>query len=108
MRKSLDAGRAERREVLNTIADGLAAPMAGELPFEMVTRYVDDVVLVRDEEIAETMGAILSRTKLLAEAAGAAATAAVLHGKIPLIPDSKVAAVLSGGNVDLSRLKDLL
>lgn len=108
MRHSLDAGRPERLDTLNTIADGLAAPMAGELPYDVVTRCVDDVVLVRDEEIAEAMGALLSRTKLLAEPAGAAATAAVLYGKAPLRPGSVVVAIVSGGNVDLPRLKELL
>ena len=108
MRKSLDAGKPERLDTMNTIADGLAAPMAGDLPYDVVTRYVDDVVLVRDEEIAEAMGALLSRTKLLAEAAGAAATAAVLFGKIPVPAGSTVVAIISGGNVDLGRLKELL
>jgi threonine dehydratase len=108
MHRSLEMGKPERLEVMNTIADGLAAPWAGELPFAMVQQFVDDVVLVRDEEIAETMGALLSRTKLLAEPAGAAATAAVLYGKVPLEPNSRVVAVVSGGNVDLTRLKELL
>jgi threonine dehydratase len=108
MRKSLETGQPERLDRMNTIADGLAAPMAGELPFEMVKQYVDDVVLVRDEEIADAMGAILSRTKLLAEPAGAAATAAVLHAKVPLAPNSRVVAIVSGGNVDLAKLKELL
>jgi threonine dehydratase len=108
MRKSLDTGHAERLEAMSTIADGLAAPMAGELPFDVVRRYVDDVVLVRDEEIVEAMRLLLSRTKLLAEPAGAAATAAVLFGKLPLKPGDRVVSIVSGGNVDLGRLKELL
>jgi threonine dehydratase len=108
MRRSLDSGHPERLDALHTIADGLAAPMAGELPFNVVTRHVDDVVLVRDEEIAEAMGALLSRTKLLAEPAGAAATAAVLYGKVPVPRGSTVVSILSGGNVDLGRLRELL
>ena len=108
MRQSLDAGRAMRAESLNTIADGLAAPMAGEIPFDIVRRCVDDVVLVSDEEIAEAMRALLSRAKLLAEPAGAAATAAILSGRIPLARGSRVVALLSGGNVDMARLKELL
>lgn len=108
MRQSLDAGRALRMEAPSSIADGLAAPMAGERNFEAVQRYVDDVVLVSDEEIVEAMGLLLSRCKLLAEGAGAAATAALITGKIPMKGTEHVVAMVSGGNVDLGRLSQLL
>jgi threonine dehydratase len=108
MRASLDAGHAVRLQALDTIADGLAAPMAGSLTYEMVRRYVDDVVVVTDDEIAVAMRALLSRTKLLAEPAGAAGVAAVLARKLPLGPGERVVAVISGGNVDLGRLKEML
>jgi threonine dehydratase len=108
MRQSVDAGRALRVVPNPTIADGLAAPMAGERNFEIVQRYVDDIVLVSEEEIVHAMQMLLSRCKLLAEGAGAAATAALLAGKIPLKGTEKVVAVLSGGNVDLERLSGAL
>jgi threonine dehydratase len=108
MRASLDAGRAVRLQTVDTIADGLAAPMAGELTYEAVRQYVDDVVLVTDEEIAFGVRALLSRTKLLAEPAGAAGVAAILARKLPLGAGERVGAVVSGGNVDLARLKELL
>jgi threonine dehydratase len=108
MRRSLDAGRALRMESPTSIADGLAAPMAGERNFEAVQRYVHDVVLVSDDEIAEAMGLLLSRCKLLAEGAGAAATAALISGKIPMKGTEHVVAMLSGGNVDIGRLGQLL
>lgn len=104
MRQSLDAGRALHIDQMNTIADGLAAPMAGVRNYDVVQRYVDDVVLVSDEEIIEAMKLLLSRCKLLAEPAGAAATAAVLSGRIPLTGSEHVVALLSGGNVDLEKL----
>ncbi len=107
MRKSLDKGEAIHLESVDTIADGLGAPMAGDLTFEVVRRHVEDVVLVSDDEIREAMAFILSRTKLLVEPAGAAGVAALLAGRIPLA-DGPVVAVLSGGNVDLDRLPDLL
>ena len=108
MRQSLDAGRALNMVSMHTIADGLAAPMAGAHNFDIVKRYVDDVVLVSDDEIVEAMKELLSRCKLLAEPAGAAATAAVLAGKIPLQGTERVVAMLSGGNVDLERLATLV
>ena len=107
MRKSLDEDRPVRLESLKTIADGLAAPMAGDVTFPIVKRYVDDVVLVTDEEIRAAMRELLFATKLLAEGGGAAATAAVLSGKLNLA-GRRVVAVLSGGNVDASRVKEVL
>lgn len=108
MRASLDAGHAVRLQSVNTIADGLAAPMAGALTYEMVRRYVDDVVLVSDDEIALAVGALLSRTKMLAEPAGAAAVAAILTHKVPVREGERVVAVVSGGNIDLERLKAIV
>jgi threonine dehydratase len=108
MRASLDAGRAVRLQAVDTIADGLAAPMAGVLTYEAVRSYVDDVVLVTDDEIASGLRSLLSRTKLLAEPAGAAGVAAILARKLPLRAGERVVAVVSGGNVDLTRLRELL
>jgi threonine dehydratase len=108
MRQSIDAGRALQVMPEPTIADGLSAPMAGERNFAIVQRYVDDVVLVSEDEIVHAMRMLLSRCKLLAEGAGAAATAALLSGRIPLHGNEKVVAVLSGGNVDLARLAEVV
>ena len=108
MRQSLDAGRALRMDAPRSIADGLAAPMAGERNFAAIQRYVDDVVIVTDSEIAAAMSLLLTRCKLLAEGAGAAATAALISGKIPLKGTEHVVAVLSGGNVDVATLRDVL
>ncbi len=108
MRRSLDEGRAVQLESVSTIADGLAAPMAGVLNYEVVRRYADDVVLIGDDAIADAVRELLLNTKLLAEPAGAAATAAVLSGVIPVKPGERVAVVLSGGNVDAARLASLL
>ena len=107
MRKSLDAGYPVRLESMQTIADGLAAPMAGDLTYPIVRQYVNDVVLVSDDEIAAAMRELLFSAKLLAEGGGAAATAAVLSGRIP-VGGRRVVAVVSGGNVDATRVKELL
>jgi threonine dehydratase len=69
---------------------------------------VEAVVAVTDEEIVVGMRFLLERCKLVAEAAGAAATAAVLLGKIPVRPDERVAIIVSGGNVDLAKLREYL
>jgi len=108
LRRALDHGAPVRLDSVDTIADGLTGPIAGELTLEAVQRFVDDVLLVSDEEIAAAMWLILERTKLLAEPAGAAATAALLSGRLSLPSRATVVAVLSGGNVDRARLKALL
>lgn len=108
MRRSLDSGRVERLEGPRTIADGLAAPMAGDLPLPIVRALVDDVVRVSEEEIAEGMRALVASAKLVAEGGGAAAAAAIIAGRIPAAPNARVAAVVTGGNVDASLLSSVL
>jgi threonine dehydratase len=106
MRLSLDQGSPARMDKCNTIADGLAAPFAGERNFEIVRSCVDDLVLVSDAEIRSAMRLLLSRCKLLAEPAGAAATAAVLEGRVQ--GSGSVVAIVSGGNVSPELLADCL
>jgi threonine dehydratase len=108
MRRSLDEGHAVQLTSVKTIADGLAAPMAGKLTYEIVKRYADDVVLLDDDAIAEAVRELLTSTKLLAETAGAAATAAVLRRAIPFRDGERVAAIVSGGNIDFPKLAGLI
>jgi len=107
MRRSLEQGAPVHLDEVRTVADGLGAPMAGTLAFEVVRRHVEEVVTVTDGEITRAMALLLSRCKLLAEPAGAAGVAALLSGRIPVEGRATV-AVLSGGNVDLDRLTELL
>ena len=107
MRASLDAGSPQNISP-KTVADGLAAPMVGAMNLEAVQRYVDDVVLVTDDEILAAMRGLMSFAKLVVEPAGAAAVAALTTGKALFASGERVAAIISGGNVDLERLKSLL
>jgi threonine dehydratase len=105
LHQSMAAGHPVRLEQPpRTIADGLAAPMAGELTYPIARAMVDDVVLVDDDAIAEAMRLVITRTKMLVEPAGAAGVAAILGGLIPGIRGTSVAVILSGGNVDLGKL----
>jgi threonine dehydratase len=106
--RSLVAGYPVTIEKITTVADGLAAPFAAPTSQRLIERYVDDVVIVTDEEILAALRLLLERTKLLVEPAGAAATAALLMDKAGARPDSRVVATLSGGNVDFEKLKSLL
>lgn len=105
---ALRAGKSVKVEKIETIADGLAAPFTTELPLAIVQRYVDDVVLLSDDEILAAQRLILARTKQLVEPAGAAATAALLTNKAAVPHGANTVAILSGGNIDLSRLKSIL
>lgn len=100
MRRSLDEGRAATLDGTHTIADGLAPPMAGELNHRYVAEFAEDVVLVSDEEILSAMRLLLTRAKLVAEPSGAAAAAALMHGRVPVRAGETVVALISGGNVD--------
>ena len=94
----LAAGRSVHIELQPTTADGLAPPFAGELTLEIGRGRVDEVVTVTEEEIAAGMRFLYSRAKLACEPAGAAATAALLAGKVRVEPGSSVVVLVSGGN----------
>ncbi|AYA78465.1 threonine ammonia-lyase [Bacillus sp. Y1] len=83
-----------------TMADGIAVQKPGASNFEIVKKYVNDIVCVDEMEIARTMLLLLERNKLLVEGSGASSLAALLYKKIN-ITNKKVAAVLSGGNVNV-------
>ncbi len=91
-----------------SVADGLGAPFAGELTLAMANRWLDGIVLLDDATILAGLRFALERLKQVVEPAGAAALAAVLAGRIPLRDGDRVAVVLSGGNVEVSRLGALL
>lgn len=108
MTESLRKGEPARLERLDTIADGLAAPFAGRLNYLHVRELVDDVILVTDDEIIAAIPVLMERCKVVPEPAGAAAVAALLSRKFVPAPHSTTVAVVSGGNIDRARLKQLL
>lgn len=87
-----------------TLADGMTPPFVGQLPLEIAQHAVDDIVVVSEAEIAAAMELLFTRCKLIVEGSGAAATAAILSGRIALRHGSRVVSVVSGGNVDLATL----
>ncbi len=95
---SLRAGRPVRLPSYATIADGVAVGRPGDLTFAHVSKLVDDVVTVTDEDISQALLMLLERIKLVVEPAGAVAVAALLSGAVKVEPP--VVAVLSGGNID--------
>lgn len=108
MRTSLDSGEPAHLDGVNTIADGLAPPMAGEINYAIVRDCVEDVVTVTDDAIVAAMRMIIERAKQWVEPSGAAGVAALLEGKIPIKSNDEVVAMLSGGNVSIARVAELL
>ena len=96
--RALAAGGPVSLEQISTIADGLSAPFAGALTYEITRDLVDDVVLVSDAEIRDAMRALALRAKVVAEPAAAAGLAALLAGRVAPAP-GPVVVVVSGGNV---------
>ncbi len=108
MHKSLLKNSVVSLDKIDTIADGLAAPFAGKYTLAHVKEYVDDIVLVSDEEIVQALRLLLIKGKILTEPAGAAGFAALLSHKIDVPREAGVVCVLSGGNVDTGLLKKIL
>jgi threonine dehydratase len=105
---SLAAHRPIGARSANTICDGIAVKRPGDFTLPLVERYVDEVVTVSDDEVAEAMVMLLERTKLVVEGAGAVAVAALMQGRVPAPEQGQVCAVLSGGNVDASLLSECI
>ncbi len=108
MRRSLAAGEPVHLEAIDTIADGLAAPFAGVHTLAHVKARVDEVIELTDAAIAAAMWLLMERCKIVPEPAGAAGLAGLLSGQVSVAPGSTVVCVVSGGNIDQGRLKDLL
>ena len=91
-----------------TLADGMTPPFVGALPLAIALRLGVELAVVTEDEIAAAMRELATRAKLVAEGSGAAATAALLAGRIAVAPGSTVVTIVSGGNVDPDRLGAVL
>jgi threonine dehydratase len=107
-RASRRAGHVVSLESVETIADGIAVKRVGDLTFPIIERLVDDIVVVEEGEIAAAVHLLLERQKLLAEGAAATVLAALLHGRVRMGTGDTVAAVLSGGNIDVTMLERIV
>ena len=107
MRRSLEAGEPVTIPAATSLADGLLPVRPGDLTFQHAQRFVDQVVTVTEEAIAEAARLLLREGKLVVEFSGAATTAALLSGSFPAA-GRRIAAVLSGGNIAPERLRELV
>jgi threonine dehydratase len=106
MKMSVEAGELQTIDC-RTIIDGLRVRRVGEINFSVVQRFVDEIVALPDRRIFDAVVWIMERCKLVVEGAAAAPVAALLEGLVRLPPGSRVAAVLSGGNLNLDPLRTL-
>lgn len=93
---------------VRTIADGIAVRDVTPKLLDIIIDYVDHIVEVTDNEIANAILFLLEKHKLVVEGAGAVSTAAIMHDKIDNIEDSKVCAIISGGNIDVTMLSQII
>jgi len=107
MKAAVAEGKPVTLKAATTIADGIAVRRAGDRTLPLVQKYVDDIVTVEEEEIANAILLLLEREKTLAEGAGAAALAALLNRKLP-IEKKKVAVLVCGGNIDVTLLARII
>jgi threonine dehydratase len=105
--QSLATGRPMAVESALTIADGIAVKRPGELTLALIDRWVDEIVVVAEDDVAEAMVFLLERAKLVVEGAGAVGVAALLSGRLPAGGAGATVVVLSGGNVDAGLLAEM-
>ena len=107
MYNSIKDGHIESLDTVSTIADGIAVKTPGDNTYELIQEYVDDIALVTDDEVSGAILAMIEKQKMIAEGAGAAAVAAVMYDKFDL-KGKRVVAVVSGGNIDVTRLSRVI
>ena len=102
--KAVETGKRITVDALHSIADGITVKQIGRIPFDVVRKEVDQIVLASEDRIAEAVIMLLERKKVLAEGAGAVCVAALLSGAIKAPAETKAVLVVSGGNIDISLL----
>jgi threonine dehydratase len=105
MKRSVDAGTVVTLDRLGPMIDGLVVRRVGEYTLKVVQHFVDDIVLVDEQLIFDTVVWIMERLKLVTEGAAAAPVAALMQGLISAPKGAKIGCVLSGGNLDLTQLR---
>lgn len=107
MVNSVKEGKIKRLASVSTIADGIAVKEPGDLTYEIVSQYVDELVTVTDDEVAAAILALIEQQKLCAEGAGAVSVAAAMFNKVP-VAGKKVVCLVSGGNIDVTILSRVI
>jgi threonine dehydratase len=107
MQRSVREGHVVTLDTVDCVIDGLRVKRVGTVTHQIVSQYVDDIVTLPDRDIFDAVVWVMERCKLVVEGAAAAPVGALLHGLIKAPAGSKVACVLSGGNVNLDQLRGM-
>ena len=107
MKAALKNGGPLALDSAKTIADGIAVAKVGNLTYEIVSKYVDDIISVSESEIVSAVLFLLEKSKVVAEGAGATSLAGILSNKID-VKGKNVCAVISGGNIDVNNIEKLV
>lgn len=104
---SLEEGKLVTLNGIKSLADGISVKTPGDITFEYMKKYVDEVVTVSEDEIAYAIFSLIETSKLISEGAGAVALAAILSDKIN-ISGSNIVALISGGNIDIAMISKII
>jgi threonine dehydratase len=104
---SIEKGEIVTLPGVKSLADGIAVKTPGDISFEYIKRYVDEIVTVSEDEIAYGIFSLIEKSKLVPEGAGAVAIAALLAGKIKM-QGKNVVALISGGNIDIAMVSKII
>ena len=107
MQNAIKKGKIEKIDGKPSLADGIAVAKPGDVTYEYVKKYVDEIVTVTEDEIAETILYLLEKCNIIAEGAGTVSTAAVLKGKINT-KDKNTVCIVSGGNIDITLVERII
>lgn len=107
MKQSLTSGHVKVCAGRKTIADGIAVCKPGEMTFDIIKEYVDEIVTVTEDDIKKAIFKLVEKEKIVTEGGGAVTTTAIMSNKIPL-ENSKIVAIVSGGNIDMTLVKNII
>ncbi len=107
MLRSIKDGQISTLDSVSTIADGIAVKRPGDLTYDLVSKYVDDIATVTEDEICAAILKLIEKQKMIAEGAGAVSVAAAMFQKFP-IQGKKVVSIISGGNIDVTSLSRVI
>jgi len=108
MLESIKLGKIIELSSANTFADGIAVRKPGKINFEIVKKYVDDIITVSEEEMKSAIFTLAKEAKIIAEGAGASSVAALLSKKVPIKDISNIVCIITGGNIDMNLFMSII
>lgn len=108
IKASLDCGNLTEIKCCPTIAEGIAVGRPGQITFELIKKYVDEVITIEEDAIASAILSLLEKQKIVVEGSGAAPVAAILSPKLRYLKGKNVVCIISGGNIDVNMIESII